>query len=170
MSRLTAMSPRRLATAGCAAAGLLFLACACSGAPSPSGDPDPGHQSLTALEQVLSVIPAGAQVSYKNQDEPRWTSCDGRQSTYGWGPAVVDAQFSVGAASPQQVVARARATMARLAWTYDPGTSSNGQWSWFRQVGGRTAVATLQHGPPGAPRSWSLYAGAPPAVHPVTGC
>ena len=55
--RAPVMSPRRLATAGCAATGLLFVACACSGAPSPAGDPDPGHRALSALEQVLSVIP-----------------------------------------------------------------------------------------------------------------
>src|SRR6266700_8395102 len=60
--------------------------------------PDPGHQSPSGLEPVLSVIPAGARVIHEDRVEPRWDSCDGEQSTYGWDPAVVDADFSTGAA------------------------------------------------------------------------
>lgn len=163
-------SPRRLTGVGCVVVSMLALACACSGTPSPVGDPDPGHLSMSALEQVLSAIPADAQVIYENRVEPRWDSCDGRQSTYGWDPAVVNARFKVGTASEQQVVAGVRTVLGKLDWTYDRSGSRGGQWLWLRQVSGRTASATLQSGVPGDPHAWSLYAQAPPAVHPVTGC
>lgn len=164
------MSFRRLAGTGCAIVSVLALACACSSTPSPAGDPDPGHRSLSALEPVLSLIPAGAHVIYENRVEPRWDSCDGRQSTYGWDPAVVNAGFSTGATSRQQVVAHVRAAMGRLAWAYDAKESGGDQWWWSRQVSGRTATATLQSDMYGDPRMWSLDAEAPPATDPVTGC
>lgn len=169
-ARAPAISRRRLAAVGCVAAAVLAMACGCSGTPSPVGDPDPGGRALAALTQVLSLIPAGSQISYESRTEPIWNSCDGRKSTYGWSPAAVSARFSTGAASEQQVLARARATMAGHGWTYSPGVSGHGQWLWHRQVAGGAAVATLQYGAQGTPRSWSLDAQAPPAVHPVTGC
>jgi hypothetical protein len=162
------MSFRRLAGTGCAIVGVLGLACACSGTPSPVGDPDPGHRSLSALEPVLSVIPAGARVIHEDRVEPRWDSCDGKQSTYGWDPAVVDADFSTGAAPQQQVVAHVRAAMGRLGWAYDAKESGGGQWMWLRQVSGRTATTTLFM--PGNAPTWSVDAEAPPATRPVTGC
>lgn len=164
------MSFRRLAGTGCAIVSVLALACACSSAPSPVGDPDPGHRSLSALEPVLSVIPAGARVIHEDRVEPRWDSCDGQRSTYGWDPAVVDADFGTGATSQQQVVAHVSAAMGRLAWAYDAKDSGGGQWVWSRQGSGRTATTTLLSPDVlGAPM-WSLDAEAPPAAHPVTGC
>jgi hypothetical protein len=125
---------------------------------------------LSALVSVLSVIPRGAHVTQEDKLEPRWDSCDGRQSTYGWDPVYADAQFSAGALSPQQVIAHVRAGMARLAWSYSATDSRDGQWLWLRRVGGQIATAMLQSGADGNPRTWSLRAQAPPATHPVTGC
>jgi hypothetical protein len=165
----------RLASGGlpgvcCAIAGMLALVCGCSGTPSPAGDPDPGHRSLSALVPVLSVIPRGAHVTQEDKAEPRWDSCDGRQSTYGWDPAYADAEFSTGALSPQQMLAHVRAAMARLGWAYSATDSRDGQWLWLRQTGGQTATTTLQSGMDGDQRTWSLRAQAPPATDPVTGC
>jgi hypothetical protein len=162
------MSFRRLADTVGALVSVLALACACSGAPRPAGDPDPGHQSLSGLEPVLSVIPAGARVIHEDRVEPRWDSCDGEQSTYGWDPAVVDADFSTGAAPWQQVVVYVRAAMRRLGWAYDPKGSGGGQLMWSRKISGRTATTTLLM--PGDPPTWTLDAEAPPATHPVTAC
>jgi hypothetical protein len=84
---------------------------------------------------------------------------------------VVDADFSTGATSQQQVVAHVSAAMGRLAWAYDAKDSGGGQWVWSRQVSGRTATTTLTS--PGVfqdPGMWSLDAEAPPATHPVKGC
>jgi hypothetical protein len=160
----------RLAGVGCAIVSMLALVCACSGKPSPVGDPDPGHRSLATLVSVLSVIPRGAHVTQEDKVEPRWDSCDGRQSTYGWDPVYADAEFSTSALSPQQVIAHVRAAMTRLAWAYSATDSRDGQWLWLRQVGGQTATMTLQSDMDGDPRMWSLRAQAPPATHPVTGC
>jgi hypothetical protein len=164
------MASGRLTGVSCAIAGLLALVCACSGTASPVGDPDPGRRSLSALASVLSVIPRGADVTQEDKVEPRWDSCDGRQSTYGWDPAYADAEFSTGALSAQQVISHVRAAMARLGWAYSATDSRDGQWLWWRQVGGQTATANLQSDTDGAPRTWSLRAQAPPAMDPVTGC
>ena len=64
------MSFRCLAGTGCAIVSVPALACACSSAPSPADDPDPGHRSLSALEPVLPVIPAGARVIHEDRVEP----------------------------------------------------------------------------------------------------
>jgi hypothetical protein len=160
----------RLAGVCCAIVSVLALVCACSGTPSPVGDPDPGHRSLAAVVSVLSIIPPGANVTQEDQVEPRWDSCDGRQSTYGWDPVYADAEFSIGALSAQQVVAHVRAGMARLGWAYSATDSRDGQWLWLRQVGGQTATMTLQSDMYAGQRMWSLRAQMPPATHPVTGC
>jgi hypothetical protein len=160
----------RLAGFCCTIVSVLALVCACSGTPSPVGDPDPGHRSLAALVSVLSVIPLGAHVTQEDKVEPRWDSCDGRQSTYGWDPVYADAEFGTGALSAQQVVAHVHARMTRLGWAYSATDSRDGQWLWLRQVGGQTATMTLQSEMDADPRIWSLRAQVPPATHPVTGC
>ena len=82
----------------------------CGRTPQPVGEPDPGHRRLDAIRPVLSVVPSVARVSLQQSVEPRWDSCDGVRSTYGWDPATVDTQFTGGGSAPQ-VVAHIRTAM-----------------------------------------------------------
>jgi len=159
------MAMRRWARSGGLLAVVLPLACACSTMSRlTAGDPDPGHQAMSALAPVLSAVPAGAVVSHEDRTDSHWDSCDGRSSTYGWDPITGQAMFTSGAGE-SQVTAHVSAVMRRLGWRGAPG--AGGTWTWSRQVGGRTATATLESDAAG---DWSLDATAPPAADPVTGC
>ena len=161
---------KRLLVLSVAAYALLSLT-ACSSTPTPTGDPDPGHQRLTALKPVLTAIPPNATVQYKLVSEPKWDSCDGRRSTFGWNDLSVDAAFTT-ASTVSSVWSAIRNAMASLGWA-----SANSQpsgdppgLSWTRVLpGGATAEANLTARPDN-PRGWTLHAEAPPAVRPATGC
>lgn len=147
--------------------------CALSGcSPSPQGNPDPGQRILHALAPVLAAIPATAAVAYRHLNAPRWDSCDGRASTYGWDDVSVDSTFT--SRDPDAVVFQAiDDRLTRQGWHLVSGTSSlpSGDGSWSRVLGnGETARATLNGPGDGGGGWWSLYAAAPPAVHPVSGC
>ncbi|WP_152627864.1 hypothetical protein [Streptacidiphilus neutrinimicus] len=142
------------------------------GAPAPVGDPDPGHRLLRSIEPVLTAIPPGAHVTQRDTVEPRWDSCDGVRSTFGWAPPTVDVAFDyAGAAgSADRVVAHVRSAMQALGWTYDPAWSGRGQWQWRRAAPGGQAQAQLLGGADDRPSRWSLQASVPAATHPVKGC
>lgn len=127
-----------------------------------AGDPDPGHRAMSALAPVLSAVPAGAVVSQKARVDSRWDSCDGQSSTYGWDPITVQAMFMTGE-TDDQVTAHVSAVMSRLGWTAAPETEG----IWHRLAAGRHLTATLQSDPTGG---WTLFATAPPAADPVSGC
>ena len=105
----------------------------------------------------------------ENNTEPRWDSCDGRSSTYGWSVASEYADFTVGTESQVSVVDHVRAAMSKLGWAYVPERSGGKQWAWSRQVNGSTATAEMD-APQSQASPWSLDAEAPPAVNPSTGC
>lgn len=135
--------------------------------PQPAGNPDPGAQRLTSIEPVLSAVPAGAHVTQQDRIEPRWDSCDGVRSSYGWDPVVADVLFRT-LMTQEQVVASVRAAMTRLGWTYDAKGSGGTAWEWTRRLYGQTATTMLSMSPD--PQSWGIEADAPPALHPVAGC
>ena len=163
------MSFSRLSATGCVTGTILMLVAACFGTPWPSGDPDPGHRFMSALEPVLSAIPAGVHVMTEHRVDSRWDSCDGRPSTFGWDPVSVDAEFTTDAAS-RQVAGHFRAAMRQLGWAYDAKNSTDAAWMWSRQVSGQTATTVLQIDKSWDPPLWSLDAHTPPAAPPVTGC
>jgi hypothetical protein len=149
-----------------AAAGIVA---GCDGTPQPTGDPDPGHRLMAAIKSVLSVIPSGAHVMRREKFEPRWDSCDGKRSTYGWDPVTVDADF-IGGGAPAQIVGHIKSSMQSLGWVSDPSHSGGGQWFWHRKVASdELATAQLLGGPDAQPHDWSLQAEVPAAVHRV-GC
>ncbi|OIJ63978.1 hypothetical protein [Streptomyces mangrovisoli] len=142
----------------------------CDGSPRPVGDPDPGHRRLKAIQPVLSVVPPGAHVTLKQSVAPRWDSCDGMKSTYGWDPATVAVDFT-GGGSARQVAAQVEAAMRRLGWTLDEGSLAQGEWTWHKKLtDGARASAHLLGGPHTQPPDWDLQATAPPVTHPSKGC
>jgi hypothetical protein len=141
----------------------------CSQTPQPTGDPDPGGRLMAAIRPVLSVIPAAAHVIRGDEVKPRWDSCDGVKSTYGWTDVTVDAQFTAGD-PPERMVAAMDHALRRLGWTADPG-SGGGAWYWHRTVsGGAKAAIQLLGGPDAQPSDWNLHATVQAAIHPVKGC
>lgn len=118
---------------------------------------------------VLSVVPIGAHVIRKEEVKPRWDSCDGVRSTYGWGDVTVDAEFTA-SDTPDRTVKAIDQALRGLGWIADSGSGS-GAWYWHRTVtGDRQAVAQLLGGPDSQPSDWSLQATVPPATHPSKGC
>lgn len=157
--------------------GVVFVSiaavCALGGcSPSPQGDPDPGQRMLHSLAPVLSAIPAKATVAYRHLNAPRWDSCDGKASTtYGWDDISVDYRFA--SRGPDAVVFQTiNHRLTDQGWHLVSVGSSvpAGGGSWTRVLPNReTARATL-NGPGDGAGRWSLYAGAQPAVQPVSGC
>ena len=149
----------------------LVVLSACSSDPSPQGDPDPGNRILDGLRPVLAAMPHDASVRYRHVNPPRWDSCDGQASTFGWDDVSVDAAFTTRAPAAT-VLDEFDTDLNRLGWhlVLDPAPLRFGDRTWTRRLpGGATARAVLNVPSDGGPY-WELYAGAPPALHPVTGC
>jgi len=161
----------RGALAGAVLAALMTLTGCGSSTPKPVGDPDPGHRLLKAIRPVLSDVPKGAHVTNKSSDEPRWDSCDGMKSTYGWNEVTADAQFT-GVGSQAQVLAHVRSRMRALGWTYDASLSDGDSWSWEKLLPGskRAARTDLDVSHDSRAPRWNLVVQAPPATHEVSGC
>jgi hypothetical protein len=141
----------------------------CSGTPQPTGDPDPGGQLMAAIRPVLAAIPNGTHVISREEVKPRWDSCDGVKSTYGWNDVTVDAEFTAND-PPEPTVAAIDQTLRRLGWTASPG-SGDGAWYWHRSaIGGAEAVTQLLAGPDVQPRDWSIQATVAAATHPIKAC
>jgi hypothetical protein len=142
----------------------------CSTTPSPTGNPDPGHRLMSSIQPVLGVLPTDAHVTLRHASEPRWDSCDGVKSTYGWDPVTVDAEFTVDG-SPAQIVSHIDSSLRAMGWVPDRSAFGDGAWYGTRTlVGGTTASAQLLGGRNAQPPDWSIQASAPPAAHPVKGC
>jgi hypothetical protein len=141
----------------------------CSSTPQPTGDPDPGGQLMAVIRPVLSVVPNGTHVIRSEEVKPRWDSCDGVKSTYGWNDVTVDAEFTA-KEPPEQTVAAIDQALRRLGWTASPG-SGDGAWSWHRTAtGGAEAVTRLLGGPDAQPSDWSIQATVAAATHPIKAC
>lgn len=157
---------------GAAFAGvLLVLVAACSSAPKPVGDPDPGHRLMRQIVgPVLTAVPQDATVSHMRRSEPSWDSCDGQADTYGWDPVDASAEFRTHL-GPGMVVTAVKSALRDLGWSFRPHLSGHGGWLWYRKlVSGKRAHAELDGGPASNQRFWDLTASTPPATHPVHGC
>ncbi len=155
------------------AAALAALMTTAGCTPKPVGNPDPGHRLLNAIRPVPTAVPKGLHVTRSRSYKPRWDSCDGIKSTYGWDDITVETDFTGG--TKKQVVAQVGAGMRALGWVPDPDRTGDGSWDWEKTLpGGGEATAELSTlddaGPPTAPIDWSLDGNAPPATHPVSGC
>jgi hypothetical protein len=102
--------------------------------PSPVGDPDPGHRLLDALRPVAAVVPSGTTVSRRTFTEPRWDSCDGIKSTYGWDDVTVGVGFVPIGLSDAATVNHIKDGLRSQGWTFDAKSSSDGAWYWDRQI------------------------------------
>ncbi|MFD7876781.1 hypothetical protein ACFV5G_22180 [Streptomyces sp. NPDC059766] len=152
-------------------AAVVALAGCGSSTPQPVGDPDPGERLLAAIKPVLSVAPAGAHISSRDAAKPRWDSCDGIESTYGWDEPTVDLEFT-GGGTDAQVVAHLKSALRKLGWTFDTANSApTGPWYWHKTVASNVqGTVQLLGGSAFTPSDWDLQATTPPATHPATGC
>jgi hypothetical protein len=168
--KAAARGRRRGAVASAVAAAAVAALAGCS-MPQPVGNPDPGGRLLTALKPLLAVAPAGAHITLKDAVKPRWDSCDGVASTYGWDEPRVDLDFT-GGGTDARVVVHLKSALRTLGWTFDPVNSDpSGPWFWHRTVAGDVqGTVQLLGGSAFDPSDWDLLATAPPAARPVTGC
>jgi hypothetical protein len=145
--------------------------CSSSSSPAPAGDPDPGHRLLAALRPVAAAVPAGVSDAQRQFVEPRWDSCDGVASTYGWDDVTVDVSFNSNGMTDTAIFTHIKDALRSDGWTYE-NTSDTGAWYWKRNVaGGHHAVIQLLGGSEvNPPNPWDLQATTPAATHPVKGC
>lgn len=138
--------------------------------PKAVGDPDPNGRLMAQLKPTLSVIPSTVHVFGRQFFPPEWDSCDGIKSTYGWDDVTVTAQFDR-VESPDQTVSAINASLHKLGWVSDRG-SSDGAWYWDRKLSnGSQATVQLLGGPKVSPPSpWDFQATVSAATHPATGC
>lgn len=168
MSHRRRVGPRLVS--GMALATGLLASCGGTNVPRPSGSPDPGGQTLTALEQALLVLPPHAQIKGKQASEPRWSSCDGDPKTYGWTTADVVAVF-ITREPASDLERRARSVLRRKGWKLeaDTNTSDGPELAWRKALGpGLVAEATLASEVPLG--RWQLNASAPPLAKAASGC
>jgi hypothetical protein len=167
----TAVHPggtERFTTAIVAGAAICVSLASCNSTPQPVGNPDPGHERLTELAPVMSVIPPGVRPTLRQKHEPTWDSCMGLAGTFGWDPVDVDISWRY-TGHPALVRAHVKSTMASLGWKLDQ--RSAGDLVWHRTLStGQRASAELIGGPGWHPPGWDMQATAPPAIHPVKGC
>lgn len=102
---------------------------------------------------------------------PKWDSCDGIESTYGWDEPTVNLDFT-GGGTDAQVIAHLKAALRTLGWTFDTANSSpTGPWYWHKTVATNVqGTVQLLGGSASNPPDWDLQATTPPATHPATGC
>lgn len=164
--------PRRAPRAAMALAGpALAVAVSltgCSSVPSPVGNPDPAHLRLDALRPVAQALPAGVQIVNRTIAEPKWDSCDGVSSTYGWDPVTVDVQFHTNGLPVDTIVDHVKARLRSQGWSYVASESGGGAWRWIRVLSGNVTATAQLLGAVG--EDFDLQANAEPATHPVKGC
>jgi hypothetical protein len=137
------------------------------------GSPDPGGRIMTALATIQAAVPAQAHRVRIQQVKPRWDSCDGRLSTYGWDDAIVGVTFTTSQPA-RSLMTTANARLRTAGWSryYGFASSLRFGWWWSRPVPSGTALALLDRAGTraGVPR-WELYAHAPPYAGPrSSGC
>ncbi len=126
---------------------------------------DPGGKIMAALSTADAAVPPDAVVAYRNDDGPRWDSCDGRDGTFGWNDVVYQVGFTSDRADAD-LVARADAALVKRGWTaHGIPTPVNGRLvdHWTRSVPGGSATATARLDRTGD-GSWILLAIAPQKV------
>lgn len=136
---------------------------------------DPGGRILNQLRTAAQALPADAQVTYRNDLEPKWDSCDGRSGTFGWDDVVVQIHFQsrTGTAT---LVDHADRTFRSLGWNsdYHDAVKGDPQVGWSRSLdNGSMAKAQLTANvpnPTGVDRVWDLFVSAPPVGTRVSGC
>lgn len=139
---------------------------------SDHGDPDRGGRILAALTTVERALPADAEVTLRQEVEPRWDSCDARAGTFGWDDVTVAVQFRSRTAA-RTLISDADTALRAAGWQLAGTLSSRlGLGArWTRTVSGTTvANATLAPGSRGEGTYWELDAVAPPQGHRVSGC
>ena len=138
-------------------------------ADQPSGDP--GGRIIAQLRPAVAALPPDARVLYRNDVEPRWDSCDGRPSTYGWDDVVVQVHFA-SATGPDAILADADAVLTSQRWSSIPLARMPDvvQQMWSKVItNGTTAKISLAEDQYGT-NEWSLFASAPPQGQRVSGC
>jgi hypothetical protein len=138
---------------------------------SDYGDPDPGSRLLAALRPVAAAVPTGVADVQRQFVEPRWDSCDGIASTYGWDDVTVDVSFNANGMTDAAVLAHIKVSLSSDGWTYE-NTSRAGAWYWYRTLssGHRAVIQLLGGSAVDPPNPWDLQATTPAATHPVKGC
>jgi hypothetical protein len=135
----------------------------------PSGDP--GGRILHQLQPAAQAVPAGSQVLYRYDYEPRLDSCDGRHGTFGWNDVVLQIHFE-SATPTAELVEHSDRTLRRLGW--DLAYNSGMQTGWTKHLeNGSVANAQLSNAVPdqgGAAQRWDLVVSAPPVGRRASGC
>lgn len=153
-------------------AAVLFVA-SCGGSGSTRGEPDPHGATLRALQTVRSALPSGAETVASENEEPTWTSCDGRSGTEGWTDVLVVASFR-STLPGNQIVQHASRVLVAAGWKAhtQPDRSGSPSGKWTRVLpNGLIASAILAIGDSGdIGRHWELDAIAPPFGPQVEGC
>ena len=137
------------------------------------GNPDPGGRIMAAPSTIENAVPGQAQLVRIQHVKPRWDSCDGRLSTYGWDDVIIDLTFTT-SQPPRSLIATAKARLHAAGWSryQDYASGPRVGWWWARPVPGGTALALLNRVSTraGVPQ-WDLYAHAPPFAGPrSSGC
>jgi hypothetical protein len=139
------------------------------------GDPDPGGRILHALEPIGRAVPADAtEVRPVGGGEPQWSSCDGRQGTFGWNEIFVGTNFKT-TMQPDALISLVDRRMVAIGWT-PLWTRPNPigpvrQWTRTLEDGTKAqamlAPATADNG---ATITWDLTVHAPPHGPHSSGC
>jgi hypothetical protein len=136
-----------------------------------SAIPIPAIDYSTHCDPSPRVVPSGATVSQRTFSEPRWDSCDGIKSTYGWTDVTADVRFVPIGLSDMATVNHIKDGLRSQGWTFDAKSSSDGAWYWDRQItADQHAAIQLLAGGGANPPEWDLQATTPSATHPVKGC
>jgi hypothetical protein len=141
---------------------------------SHHGDPDPGGRLLSGLQTVERAVPADAEVTLQQANEPSWDSCDGRPGTFGWNDATVYVQF-LASEEPEALIAQADRALTAAGWDRadSSGTPLGPGARWTRVLSGpRVATAALSKGTRGGGTTsyWELSAVTPPQGQRASGC
>lgn len=144
----------------------------CSGTPSPTGIPDPGHRLLAALRPVANATPPGVSQVSRSFSEPIWDSCDGVKSSFGWDDVTVNVSFNSNGISDTTIFDHIKHVLQADGWVYDSNSSGTGAWEWHRDLapGHHAQVRLLGGAGDDPPNPWDLQATTPPDTHPVKGC
>ena len=140
--------------------------------PHAGGDPD--GRLLSVLKSTEIVVPADAQVAYRQRYEPHWDSCDGRAGTFGWGDASVDISFR-SSSEPRVVLGRAGTLLAKQGWTAERIAETDGPgigsyWTKTGLSGPKSFSVMLTNNTPRRGDWWDLSALAAPVGKRASGC
>lgn len=153
-------------------AGMAWIRSSAYGGLLPNAwrDPDPGGRILAQLQPAAAALPADANVIYRHDLKPHWSSCGGRPGTFGWSNVVLQVHFSTQTGA-NDLLRHARETLVSQGWDQHESPNHSPEFQqWTKRLeNGTTAALTIDKDWYGH-NVWTLLALAPPVGTASSGC